>query len=762
MNSIGFFLRKLYKNLLFSAISIGGFSISLTVVVILLAFIVSETSYDRDYPEVENIYRMTAGDNGAHIPEKAKAMLEETYPEIVAVTNYVIGKDELVYNNTNYSFDLVNTDEGFFKVFSIDFITGMPDGIFDDPQNAVITESCARKVFGNENPIGEIVNISHREDLKIAAIVKDFPEKTCLHGELFCSSELKIRYSRSGHNNVYVYLYKTFVRLKPGADARKLSALFSPEIHKFMDWLDIEYQLQHFTDVYFSTELVYDDLYHANIKLIRLLSILTFVILLLSVFNYVNLSVAESMKRLNEYGVRQVFGADRKHLIVQLFYEAFLKMCISLVLAFIIALPVKNLLVDILGKEIHLSAIINSVLMITAIIISLIILSSLSAIYISFIILKVQPRMLLLKQISTISHSFLTGQLLIVLQFTATIVLIVSLITISKQVSYVRNKDLGYNTESLVRIPVHYKIKDKIPVILEEIRQVSQVKSACYSHGTPGAIYSYSSTDDVKDVSQIATDHAFIETFELELLLGRNFFPGEKDAVCLINEMLLDHLGGWDSAENRVIFGNRIVGVIDDFHHKDLYQPINNLMIENLKDVSHITIRFHPCNLAEAMKSIEAAFKRTAGGFSIEYQFYDDWLDTLYRQEEKRADSISFLSLLAIFLSCLGLFGLAEYNSKRRMKEIGIRKVNGATSARIMAVLNYDFMKWLVIAFLAACPVAWFFMHRWLSNFAYRTELSWWIFAVAGLITMLVALLSISFLTWRAASRNPVEVLRYE
>ena len=161
---------------MFSAISIGGFSISLTVVVILLAFIVSETSYDKDYPEVENIYRMTAGDNGPFIPEKAKAMMEEDYPEILAVTNYTIGRDELVYNNDNYSIDLVNTDESFFKVFSIEFISGIPDGIFDYPQNAVITESCARRIFGDENPIGEIVNISHREDLKIAAIVKDFTE----------------------------------------------------------------------------------------------------------------------------------------------------------------------------------------------------------------------------------------------------------------------------------------------------------------------------------------------------------------------------------------------------------------------------------------------------------------------------------------------------------------------------------------------------------------------------------------------------------
>jgi putative ABC transport system permease protein len=234
------------------------------------------------------------------------------------------------------------------------------------------------------------------------------------------------------------------------------------------------------------------------------------------------------------------------------------------------------------------------------------------------------------------------------------------------------------------------------------------------------------------------------------------------DAVCLINEKLLDHLGGWDSAENRIIFGNRVVGVIGDFHHKDLYQPINNLMIENRTDVSHITIRFHLCDLSEAMKSVQSAFERTAGGFSFEYQFYDEWLDTMYRQEEKRADSIRFLSILAVFLSCLGLFGLAEYNIKRRTKEIGIRKVNGATSARILAVLNYDFMKWLIIAFLVACPVTWYFMHKWLSNFAYRTELSWWIFAIAGLTTMLVALLSISLLTWRAANRNPSEVLRYE
>ncbi len=762
MNKIGFFLRKLYKDALFSVITIGGFSISLTVVLILLAFIISEKGYDKDYPGVENIYRMATSTNGARVPAKARALLEDSYPEIEAATNYHISNDELVYDNKNYRVDIVSTDESFFRVFSIDFIKGSAEGIFDDTHHAVITERCARRIFGDEDPVGKIVNVSHREDLIIVAIVKDFPDKTCLHGALFCSSELKIRYSRSGHNGVYVYLYKMFVRLVPGTDPSSLSERVSPEIQKFMDWIEIDYYLEKFTDVYFNPDVVYDDLNHANLKLIKLLTALSLVILLLSVFNYVNLSIAESMKRLHEYGVRQVFGANRLQLVWQFFIEAFLKIFLSLVVAFFLAIPVKRLLIEILGKEIDMSAIFGSFPAIVLMLISLFILSSFSAVYISFIILKVQPRLLLIKQTSQLRDSFFTRQVMIVLQFVATILLIISLITIRKQVNYVRNKDLGYNTELLVRIPVHFKLKSKLQVILDEIRQVSQVKSACFSHGTPGAIYSYSNTDELEDVSQIASDYAFVPTFGLEIVYGRNFFPKEKDSVCLINEMLLANLGGWDSAENRIIFGNRIVGVVSDFNHKDLYQPINNLMIENIPDLSHINIRFNPCDLSEAMEAIRKVFERTAGGFSFDYQFYDDWLDSLYRQEEKRAEAIRFLSLLAIILSCLGLFGLAEYSTKRRTREIGIRKVNGARSLRIMSRLNFDFLKWLIVAAIIACPVAWYIMNRWLDNFAYRTRLSWWIFVLAGLVTLMVGLLTISVLTWRAANRNPAEVLRYE
>ena len=214
---------------------------------------------------------MATSTNGASIPEKARVMLEDNYPEVDAATNYHISKDELVYDKKNFRIDVISTDESFFKVFSIDFITGIPEGIFDDPYNAVITESCVSRIFGDTNPIGEIVNVSHREDLKIVAIVKDFPDKTCLHGELFCNSDLKIRYSSSGHNGVRVYLFKMFVRLVPGVDAAGFSESVSPEIQKFMDWIDTDYYLEKFTDVYFNPDVTYDNLNHANIKLIKLL-----------------------------------------------------------------------------------------------------------------------------------------------------------------------------------------------------------------------------------------------------------------------------------------------------------------------------------------------------------------------------------------------------------------------------------------------------------------------------------------------------------
>ncbi len=579
---------------------------------------------------------------------------------------------------------------------------------------------------------------------------------------MFCSAELRIQYSLTSNGEKQAYLYNIFLKLHPETGPEILQDTLTALIHPFLDWYEgREYFLQPFKDAYFDIDSQWDGLSHANVKLLNLLGWLSLIILILAVFNYINLTIAQSTGRLHELGVKQVFGADRPWLIRQFIREAFLQVVLALFLAFVLAIFLKPVLGGILGKPIDLLMILKDPLTLLLVLVGLPLVAGLSGIYPALAILRLQPREMLFKQTRLVHRRFDIRRLLTILQFMVLVALIISVITLVKQLRYVEDKDLGYSTELLVRLMVHYHIEDKVPAMMEDISSLAVVKSCCASMGTPGAIWSNSSDDNLA-TSHISADYRFLETFELELRYGRNFFPAESTEVCLINESLLSDLGGWDSAENRQVFGLQVVGAFKDFHFEDLYTPMGNLQIRNEPDVAHLCIRFYPGDISAALSSVEEVFEKHAPGFAFNYEFYDEWMQAKYAQEEKRAQSIRLLSLVAILLSCMGLFGMAQYAARRRVREIGIRKVNGATEGQILRMLNLDFLKWILPGVAFGIPLGWYFMQKWLAGFAYKTRLDWWIFGLAALVALVVAILTVSWQSWRAARRNPVEALRYE
>jgi putative ABC transport system permease protein len=762
MKALKIYYRTLTRNKVFSLISIGGFSLSLAVVVLLLSFIRSEKQYDKSIPEVGQIYRILTNDHSSRIPEQSRDKLLSEFPQIDAATKVLFNPSPVLYQEENYNVQVVHTDSGFFRVFSLKVISGQRDHLFRDPHQAVLTRSAARRIFGEANPIGEILNVSHEHDVEVVAVVEDFPEKSSMQGDLFCSAELRITYSLSRHNDKQAYLYNIFLKLHPAYGPDFLHDTLTALIHPYLDWHEgREYSLHPFSDAYFDILTQGDGLSHANVKLLNLLSWLSLIILVLAVFNYINLTIAQSTGRLHELGVKQVFGADRPWLVRQFIREAFFQVMLALVLAFLLAILLKPALGGILGKEVDLWMVLKDPLTLMLVLLGLPAVAILSGIYPALAILSLQPREMLLKQSGAGRRSFDIRSLLTMVQFTVLVALVISVITLVKQLRYVQNKDLGYSTELLVRTMVHPRIQDKVPAMMDEIASLAVVKSCCASMGTPGAIWSVSS-DDQLTASQISADYRFLETFELELLYGRNFFPAESTRSCLINQSLLNDLGGWDSAETREVFGSQVVGAFQDFHFEDLYTPMGNLQIRNEPHVAHLCIRFYPGDISRALSSVEEVFKKHAPGFAFNYEFYDEWMQAKYAQEEKRAKSIRLLSLIAILLSCMGLFGMAQYAARRRVREIGIRKVNGATGGQILWLLNLDFLKWILPGIAAGIPLGWYFMQKWLAGFAYKTRLDWWIFGLAALLALLVALFTVSWQSWRAAGRNPVEALRYE
>jgi putative ABC transport system permease protein len=363
-------------------------------------------------------------------------------------------------------------------------------------------------------------------------------------------------------------------------------------------------------------------------------------------------------------------------------------------------------------------------------------------------------------------NSFGLRAVLNILQNSVSVALIIALIVLSRQIEYVRTKDYGFDTDKLLRVDVHWRLAAKAGIIRDRLLSDPSIKNVCFSHGSPGSIYSYSSWD-VSDkeyrMNNLSVDSAFFDVFQIPIIRGRQLLPSDFNKVCYINETAFK-TSGWDTFEGEKYHGWEIIGIVRDFHFADLYNQIAPLAVQITSEmgISHLTLRVSPENIPRTIRTLTETWKEVCPGHELKYQFYDDWLDSMYKSEEKLVAAIRLFAILAIMISCLGIMGLAEFSIRKRIKEVGIRKVNGARVYEVMLLLNKDFVKWTMIALAMATPLAWYVMNLWLENFAYRTSLSWWIFVLAGFLALMIALLTVSWQSWIAATRNPVEALRYE
>jgi putative ABC transport system permease protein len=363
---------------------------------------------------------------------------------------------------------------------------------------------------------------------------------------------------------------------------------------------------------------------------------------------------------------------------------------------------------------------------------------------------------------------------LTIFQFTTSIVLIICVIIVQRQIQFVKHKDLGFKKEQLLRLDmpdIQERDISKIMVMLEELRKSAFIKDISVTGAVPGSVNmsmgsNIENTDKNISMPCLLVDTTFLRTFGIKVIKGRDLQPGDFGQVCMFNETAYKHFE-FDNLDNKRFNnygGFDIIGVVSDFHFRTLHEEIGPAVIIFTPHYwpRAINIRFAQNGIGHGMGFIQEKWEEILPGYPISYQFYDEWFDSMYRSEERFSKTIAFFAILAIVISCIGILGLAIFSSERRIKEIGIRKVNGAKIWEVMVMLNIDFVKWVGIAFVIATPVAWYAMNHWLQNFAYRTELSWWIFALAGLLALSVALLTVSWQSWHAARRNPVEALRYE
>ena len=770
MNIVKLYFRNFVKNKSIHLITIGGFAISLALFILISGYVVHENSFDKSFRNIACMYRIKADANGVKTPISFKDEIIDGVPEIDRICFYTQNEHQMFrLNSKKHDAVFLKTTEAFFDVFSVDFLYGDKENVLSAKDNIVVTESFAIKYFGKPNPVGETIEMLNGEFKNVVAVIADPPKRTSLNYELIFNSDNEYFDSRYCNDDDCYIMYNTALVLHPDADTSRVNEKLS-EILKKCPYLNNGIVLQPFNEIYFDTES-YDVHQHANVRFIELLSVVAFIILLLSMVNYINLTVASNLNRFKEICIRKTSGAKVNDIILQFLAESYISSLLALILSLVLILLFSGFLSTLLQIEFNVLEILKHPVFIISCFALLLILGFIIGYLPAKIVSLFNPVELFQRKNQNSKNSWWGA--FNIFQFAISLFLIISLLVINKQIDFVKSKKLGYEADHLLRIELNGTLPDHAMAIKEELLTKTSIVNASLTTGNPLDIWMVGSGSfkvegeevQVKNVSQLPVDESFLATFEIPLIMGRDFRPTDKN-VCIINETFYKSLD-WDNIENKNVWGANVTGVISDIHYEDLHQKIGNIQLQfnvadNNQSFSALNVRIVNKDIPESLNTIKSVFQKFDSEVDLNYQFYNDKVDQLYKQEENQARAIRTFALIAVFLSCLGLYGKIEFSSRSRIKEIGIRKVNGAKVFEIITLLNKDFIQWLSISFVLATPIAYYAMHKWLQNFAYKTELSWWIFALSGIIALSIALLTVSWQTYIAARQNPVEALKYE
>ena len=774
---IGFYLRSamgsLRKNLRFSLINITGFAFALSVCMGITLFLIHEHSRDRYHENSGRIFRLTdAGTNSGIIDYRVKDILLQNYPQIeksCLVISFQFPFSITTGGNGFIAEDIASVDNSFFDLFTIEFLAKGSDLPMPDINSAVITRSAASRFFGTADPVGKALLLENVFQVTVTGVIEDFPSNSSFSSELFFNAEndnFKF-YQQDSFRPFQIYL-----KLDEGTDPGEFAGQVNSNPALLAPYCE-HVELLALKDIYLRDNASQKMTRQGNPALLRLLSAIALIILLLAVINYINLTASQQVKRNRDTGIRKAIGAKRVDILYQFLTESLVITILAFFTGIILLKFMHQWYISIFNMPLELSVLFtfpNYIFLALAILAVGIISGTGPAIIMS----GLSPARIFNKMAVIPGKNEKSRNSLIVFQFSVSIVLVFCVLTVLKQIRHVKYADPGFRAEQLLKVDFPATISRDHPgphLLKAELIKSPYILNISASQGVPGRISSWMGTNmENPDLDLMAAtlivDTNFLETFDLKTIMGRTPGPGDYGKVCMMNRAAWIHFGFEDLDNKRFnnYGGFDIVGVVNDFHYNSLHHKIEPLFILFTPNTSirSLNIRFDGRNTDRVLELIEEKWHEIMPGVPLQVEFYDDMFASMYREEERFARSIGLFALLAIVISCIGIFGLAVFSAERRTKEIGIRKVNGARVAGIILLLNREFLKWVGIAFLIAVPVSWYVMDRWLQNFAYRTDLSWWVFALAGLTALGIALLTVSWQTWRAARRNPVEALRYE
>jgi putative ABC transport system permease protein len=745
------------------------------------AFCFTEKNVNAGFDHHKQIYRLYDTKNMRYdLNYDVNQELSSNFPEIVNTcpVEYVSGasfylKDAESNVSTNID-QIISTDNNFFDIFSANVVQSVSNKPFAEKESFVITETLAKRLFKDGNALGKTLDlgnffISFRG--KVTAIIKDLPGNSSFKAEILMNSDNeKFRMFIACDKGTCIKLSHHFVQLKENTDISGLTQQLNRSLNHYHSSFGEfgNLALQPLDDIYFSSLPIEDMHARGSIKLLKIFLAIALLILLLSSINYLNYTVSMQFARLKTIGINKTNGAGTKQLLAFSFTEVIMGVFISLALSVIISILLLPYAETLFGKAISFDIIpLNQLLPVIIITITVIILlNSLAPLY---MLSRFRITDFLAKKFTRKGKQF-GKQTLLVFQLTISVILITAVLGIYKQLNYVKHADLGFNKERLLRLDIPGTFKNT-DILKQELAKLPFISRIACSNGSPGKINYHmlsNSGDKSFAVNCITVGDDYLETMGIKLLQGRNFLSGDIDKACMMNETAVRQYGFNDFSGKRFNSGKEggfeVIGVINNFHISSFYDDIAPVVLIYNPNVatSNISIKLLPGNIGNYIEQIKQVWGKSMPFDPMNYTFYDQQFKAMYSKEDKMAKSITFFSFIAILLTCMGILGQIFLVSVTRTKEIGIRKVNGARTAEVMAMLNSDFIKWVAIAFIIACPIAWYAMHQWLQNFAYKTELSWWVFALAGVLALAVALLTVSWQSWRAATRNPVESLRYE
>ncbi len=782
--------RNLIKNKAFSLINILGLTIGITVCMMIFLFIMNEYSVDNFHKEGKNIYRVMRGfeDNGSvkkvsYLSGPYAAALANDFPgeikKVVRVdpSNGLISFGDKAFNEKK----IYVTDPGFFTFFTFPLLKGNAENVLKDPGSVVLTESTAKKYFGSvDNAMDKVVEMDKDLQLKVTGVAKDVPSNSHLDFDLVIPNAYFIS---KGYYNVWINngLY-TYLQLHPKVSQAQVDKQLPQFMKKYMG-ADMKKYGFHFTlsleplkEVYFrNTD--FDNVKHGDKTVVYIFLSIAVLILLIACINFMNLSTIRAVERSKEVGLRKVLGALRNHLVAQFIGESILLTTISCLLSVGLLLLLMPWYNQLLGYSLMVSW---SALPIYLFLVGIIIIVGFFAgSYPAFFLSAFSPIQALKGKLRLGNGGSAFRQALVVVQFCISVFLIIGTIIIMNQMSFIKNKQLGYNKEQTVVVPIdNNDIYNNSLLFKHALESNSNIQSVSMMSGEPGGFFDGHMFDVEgrnerwKSRTEFA-DFEYVKTMGLKMIAGRDFssqFPTDTTDAVLINRTAaanlgwtpLQAIGKWIQNTVRDESKRRIIGVVDDFNFLSLKENMEALVISPAEDRRVTLIKIKPGNIQSALSIIKNNYNKAAPVYPFEYSFLDQKFDELYKKDLRQQTILTVFSGLAIFVACLGLFGLASFTATKRIKEIGVRKVLGSSVQSIVILLSKDLLKPVLIGTFIAIPVGYYVMDQWLQSFAYRTGLHWWIFVSAALLTVIIALITVSFKAIKAAIANPVKSLRSE